>query len=233
MNMKLASLVKRVENPEYTTEPVVSLPYGLAPKQTRSYDHDPSLGYRQPATTNIGNGANVNQNDEMSDEDAEEALEEDAWMKQNLRLQEQRKYERNVEVANLERYQKLRVLALRPAISPLRPQSVSLSSPLNSPNNSAILSSEYGDDRLETPSTSQILEMPNDAEATMVPFENRMIMSIGQEQNVLPPYNATVLFLVVVVLVVVNDVDTFILPFASLESSKLPSSLLSSTSIIS
>ena len=54
MNMKLASLVKRVENPEYTTEPVVSLPYGLAPKQTRSYDHDPSLGYRQPATTNIG-----------------------------------------------------------------------------------------------------------------------------------------------------------------------------------
>ena len=70
MNMKLASLVKRVENPEYTTEPVVSLPYGLAPKQTRSYDHDPSLGYRQPATTNIGNGANVNQNDEMSDEDA-------------------------------------------------------------------------------------------------------------------------------------------------------------------
>ena len=191
MNMKLASLVKRVENPEYTTEPVVSLPYGLAPKQTRSYDHDPSLGYRQPATTNIGNGANVNQNDEMSDEDAEEALEEDAWMKQNLRLQEQRKYERNVEVANLERYQKLRVLALRPAISPLRPQSVSLSSPLNSPNNSAILSSEYGDDRLETPSTSQILEMPNDAEATMVPFENRMIMSIGQEQNVLPPYNAT------------------------------------------
>ena len=176
MNMKLASLVKRVENPEYTTEPVVSLPYGLAPKQTRSYDHDPSLGYRQPATTNIGNGANVNQNDEMSDEDAEEALEEDAWMKQNLRLKEQRKHERNVEVANLERYQKLRVLALRPAISPLRPQSVSLSSPLNSPNNSAILSSEYGDDRLETPSTSQILEMPNDAEDTMVPFENRMIM---------------------------------------------------------
>ena len=156
--MKLASLVKRVENPEYTTEPVVSLPYGLAPKQTRSYDHDPSLGYRQPATTNIGNGANVNQNDEMSDEDAEEALEEDAWMKQNLRLKEQRKHERNVEVANLERYQKLRVLALRPAISPLRPQSVSLSSPLNSPNNSAILSSEYGDDRLETPSTSQILD---------------------------------------------------------------------------
>ena len=78
MNMKLASLVKRVENPEYTTEPVVSLPYGLAPKQTRSYDHDPSLGYRQPATTNIGNGANVNKHDEMSDEDAEEALEEDA-----------------------------------------------------------------------------------------------------------------------------------------------------------
>ena len=53
------------------------------------------------------------------------------WEKQNMRLQQQHKLEREVEYKNLERYQKLRVLALRPAVSPLRPQSVSLLSPLN------------------------------------------------------------------------------------------------------
>ena len=28
-------------------------------------------------------------------------------------------------------------------------------------------------------------------EATVVPFENRVVMSVGTEQNVLPPYTAT------------------------------------------
>lgn len=58
MNMKLASLVKRVENPEYTSTPVKSLPYGLAPRQARTYDHDPSLGYRHLATSNIAGSKN-------------------------------------------------------------------------------------------------------------------------------------------------------------------------------
>jgi hypothetical protein len=188
MNMKLASLVKRVENPEYTSTPVKCLPYGLAPRQARTYDHDPSLGYRHLATSNIAGSKNRDGSTVSEGATEEDLLEEDEWSQQNLRLKKQQKYERDVEVANLERYQKLRVLALRPAVSPLRPQSVSLLSPLNTLNNSVIL--PVYDDRLESPSTNQI-KMDDDSEATIVPFENRMIMSVGQEQNVLPPYNAS------------------------------------------
>ena len=131
--MKLRSLVKRVENPEYTSKPVISLPYGLAPSQTRTFDHDPSLGYRKPKFTNldmVNNGAS--DRDEIDTQsDAIDSLGDEEWEKQNMRLQQQHKLERESEYKNLERYQKLRVLALRPAVSPIRPQSVSLLSPLN------------------------------------------------------------------------------------------------------
>ena len=120
MNMKLRSLVKRVENPEYTSKPVISLPYGLAPSQTRTFDHDPSLGYRKPKFTNldmVNNGAS--DRDEIDTQsDAIDLLGDEEWEKQNMRLQQQHKLERESEYKNLERYQKLRVLALRPAVSP-------------------------------------------------------------------------------------------------------------------
>ena len=99
MNMKLRSLVKRVENPEYTSKPVVSLPYGLAPPQTRTFDHDPSLGYRKPKFTNLDiiNGDASNRDDIDNQSDVIDSLGDEEWEKQNMRLQQQHKLEREVE----------------------------------------------------------------------------------------------------------------------------------------
>ena len=115
--------------------------------------------------------------------------------KTKYRLQQQHKLERESEYKNLERYQKLRVLALRPAVSPLRPQSVSLLSPLNK-----VITSDGVGEQLKN--SVPLLQAQNhqrssngtnmsEDEATVVPFENRVVMSVGSEQNVLPPYTAT------------------------------------------
>jgi hypothetical protein len=159
-----------VVNPDYSAQPVSSLPFGLAPRRVISKHHDPSLGYRAPSDTNFEEvNSVIDEREELAAE--EEQVEEDAWIERQALLTAQHTYEQTVGQEEQNRFQKLRILALRPPLSPLRPQ----------PSRHRF---RQGGGRAPLD-----VDAPN-ADATLVPHEHRYFVKDGESERVLPPLEA-------------------------------------------
>ena len=201
-------------NPDYVTDPVPILPYGLAPPRSISRQHDPSIGYRSPSTSNI---TRARPETSATNNDVDDEVDDVEWRKRKDLLQSQHEFESGLEQESQKRYQKLRLLSMR-STSPLRAQqrtrngrgtqiedSVALGSFGMESGDSAILV----DDRrlaatqftvLDTPSLMQnnlsvankssvFVDAPNH-EATLVPLEKRYVIKNGETDVVLPPLEA-------------------------------------------